>query len=778
MVNASDRHYLPPPSYHFAYTQRNMTDTSSASHMGLLHPIQADLGTHAGAGRLARLVMLLSSVVVATTVGAQSPATRDSVTATDSARKRVTSLGEVTVTATRTARDVFNAPSAVSVIDSATLRRRLPNTPVDAFRDLPGLDVTGVGTNQARPTIRGLGGQRILLLEDGLRLNNSRRQQDFGELPAIAGVTGIDRVEVVRGPASVLYGTDAIGGVVNLITAGLPSSGSDGVHGWAGFRYPTADKQQTPSAGLQGRIGSFAFRASGAYRDSRSYDAPSGSFGDIDLSDDARVNDTGVRDYSFNANAGWDVGRSQTIFARAERYTARNAGFGYVDNTALGATDAPTIQITYPDQDVSRYSLGWRALALGSPVADRVEVTTYLQNNTRHLDLDVFIPFGRGLPPTAGVTSQQRNWTDLRSIGFRAEATKLVGDRLLMTYGADAFRDHSDNTDSSLTVVTGFGPPQIRASNRPQIPNASFRSAGLFAQGDVRVVDRVSVILGARVQDVVAKTRETANLSDPLFESRDRTAVGTANLLVRATDGLNIIASVGRGFRSPNLVERFFEGATPEGSGYQARNLDLDPETSLNVDVGARWRRNGVFAEAFVFQNNVRDGITIEATGDSVNRLPAFRNVNVDRLRFRGLEMTAGARAFRTLDLTANFTRLQAKNVSDPNSPIGDTYSRKLVFDAGWRPIGDRLSLGYTLRHNGEQKDIAVGENPIGPVVPGFTVHDARAQVGLFERGRNRTSLAFALHNFTNELYAEFANASFFRPEPGRSLSTSIVVEF
>ena len=738
--------------------------------------------------RSAPVVMLAASGIMLIALGAsvapvfaQSRTAKDSAARADSARTRgkapVTSLGQVTITATRTAQDVFDAPSAVSVIDSATMHGKLPNTVVDAFRDLPGLDITGVGTNQARPTVRGLGGQRILLLEDGLRLNNSRRQQDFGELPAIAGLTGIDRVEVVRGPASVLYGTDAIGGVVNVITAGLPSA-SDGIHGWAGYRYSTADKQQTPSAGLQGRTGRFAFRASGAYRDTRSYDAPAGTFGDISLDRDVKVNDTGVRDYSYNALAGWDLGKSQSVFARAERYTARDAGFGYIANADLGATDAPSIQITYPDQDVSRYSLGWRARALGSAVADRAEITTYLQNNTRHLNLDVFIPFGSGLPATAGVSSQQRNWTDLRTVGLRAEAAKLIGDRVLLTYGADAFRDHSDNTDSSLTVVTGFGPPVRQASSRPQIPNATFRSAGLFAQTDVRIVDRVSLIVGGRVQDVLAETRETPNLDDPLVESRDRTAVGTANLLVRAAPGLNLIASAGRGFRSPNIVERFFEGATPEGSGYQLRNLDLDPETSLNVDLGARWRHADVFAEAFVFQNNVHDGIAIEATGDSVNRLPAYQNVNVDRLRFRGLEVTAGARVFDAIDLSGNFTRLEAENVSDPNSPVGDTYSRKAVFDAAWRPVGNRFSVGYTLRHNGDQKDVVVGTSAVGDVIPAFTVHDVRAQALLFDRGRNRTSLVLGVRNLTDELYAEFANASFFRPEPRRSLSTALVVEF
>jgi outer membrane receptor protein involved in Fe transport len=720
-------------------------------------------------------VIVLAAVAEGTLSAQASP---DSGARADSSRRRMTSLGQVTITATRTEKDVFNAPSAVSVIDSATLRRRLPNTPVDAFRDLPGLDVTGVGTNQTRPTIRGLGGQRILLLEDGLRLNNSRRQQDFGELPAIAGISGIDRVEVVRGPASVLYGTDAIGGVVNIISAGLPSLGSDGVHGWAGYRYSSADRQQTPSAGLEGRAGRFAFRASGAYRDTRPYDAPSGTFGDIDLANDVRVNDTGVRDYSYNAHAGWDLGRAQSVFARVEHYTARNAGFGYVANADLGATNAPTIQITYPDQDVQRFSLGWRAVSLGTPVADRVEVTTYLQDNRRHLNLDVFIPFGRGLPATAGVTSRQRNWTDMRTIGLRAEATKLIGGRVAMTYGADAFRDRSDNTDSSLTIVTGVGPTQTVASTRPQVPNASFRSAGLFAQADVRLADRLSVIVGARGQDVLAKTRSTPQVNDPIFESKDRTAVGTVNLLLRATEGLNLIGSVGRGFRSPNLVERFFQGPTPEGSGYQVRNPSLDPETSVNVDLGARWRRGGLFAEAFVFQNNVHDGIAIEATGDTVSRLPAYENVNVDRLRFRGVELAAGARAFRTFDLTANFSRVQSKNVTDPNSPVGATFARKLVFDAAWRPLANRLALGYTLRHNGEQKDIVVGGSPVGATLPAFTVHDVRAEAALFERGRNRTSFVVGVNNLTNELYAESANASFFRPEPRRSVSTAIVVGF
>ena len=119
----------------------------------------------------------------------------------DSSSQAASPLAAVTITATRSSTETFSVPQPVNVISMSAARERHFSTPVDLFRLLPGLDVTGVGSNQTRPQIRGQRGQRILLLEDGLRLNNSRRQQDFGELPALSGFTGIDRVEVVRGPS-------------------------------------------------------------------------------------------------------------------------------------------------------------------------------------------------------------------------------------------------------------------------------------------------------------------------------------------------------------------------------------------------------------------------------------------------------------------------------------------------------------------------------------------------------------------------------------------------
>src|ERR1043166_8910039 len=641
---------------------------------------------------------------------------------------KATPLTTLTVTATRSPTPLFRVANPVIVVDSNRLRHSLANGVSELLRKSPGLDITGTGANQGRPVIRGQRGQRILLLQDGIRLNNSRRQQDFGELPALVGLEAIERVEVVRGPLSVLYGTDAIGGVVNLITT-RPQYGGSGTHAAGSLmsRNSPGDQQHPPAGNILGHVGRFGYGISASYRDASPYSAPSGHFGNVTLSNDTKVMDTGVRDASYALEAGYGFTGQHNLSARFSRYDAKDAGFGFVDNTALGTPDAASVQIRYPNQTYDKLSLSYRGNALRLPLADRVEATLYGSWNERTLTLGVFAPFGPGTPPGAGVQVNSRNFTDIATIGYRAEATRIFG-RQILVYGMDFFRDRSDNTDSSTTTVVGFGPPQSQINDTALTPNASFRSAGFFAQGELAITDRLSATLGARWQDIVTRTRPTARISAPLVHSHDNTLVGSANLSYRILDGVNLIAAVGRGFRSPNLIERFFNGPTPEGSGFQQRNPDLKPETSVDGDLGVKLDRGRFYGEGFVFRNEVRNGIRIAATGHKVGPFDVFENVNVDKLRDTGIELYTQINLVAGFSTGGSFTHISSKDVLNPDNPVGDSYSSKLTGSLTWKePRRGRFWAEYALRHNGTRRDVALGNSPIGPVLPSFTVHSARA---------------------------------------------------
>ncbi len=680
---------------------------------------------------------------------------------------------DLNITATRAPRAGFDTPMSVTVLDDLRVRERQVNSAADLFLEVPGLDLDGVGTTQRQPIIRGLQGQRILLLEDGLRLNNSRRRQDSGEIPALVDPSTIERVEIVRGAASVLYGSDAIGGVVNLITREPPRAAPGSVvHGELGYRYSTVDNQSRPSATVFGRSGPVSFRLGGSYRSADAYEAPGGTFGNVSLAGDTRVRDTGVEDYTASGSLGYQFSNRHSAFAKYERYRAEQAGFGFVDPSVLGE-GLSTVRLVFPFQRFERYTVGYRGDELGLGPMDGAEVTAYLQDNERDFHTNVFTPFPPPAAPDAGVSIASRNFTDISTYGFRAEFKKVVAGRHVVTYGLDLYRDNSRNTDTTITTILGAGPPTPRVRDIPRLPDATFRSLGGFIQMAFSVGPRADLIIGGRYQDVRARTRPTPGLSDPLFADTDRNLVGSASMLYRATPTLSIVATVGRAFRSPNLVERFFNGPSPEGRGFWIRNLDLRAETSLNLEAGVRYRSGPVYLEGFVFRNTVYDAIRTVPTGNEVDGVTEFQNINIDELRIAGVELTATTRVGTRLTLGAGYAHVSPRVVNEPDVPLGDGYSHKLTGTVRYAWPDSRYWVEYAVRHNGRRDDVALGTSPVGNAIPAFTVHAIR---GGFSLGRQR--LTVSVTNLTNTLYAESPNVGFFRPEPKRSLALTWAVGF
>lgn len=718
--------------------------------------------------RSAPLRLLAAALLApAAAVSAQQPATDSTA--------RVVKLTPVGVTATRWETSVVRTAVPLLVIDSSVVRRELPNGVGDLFRNLPGVDVTGVGASQVRLMIRGQRGQRILLAEDGMRLNNARRQQDFGELSAITDINALQRVEVLRGPASVLYGTDAIGGVVNQLTLGVPARGRDGLSGTAFYRRNDADAQDAAHLRVAGREGRFGFALSSTQREAQDYLAPKGRFGDLTLRDDARVRDAGVRDANYAAQFAYDLSATQRVALRLSRYDARDAGFGYVDPRAWGDSSGVLVRLLYPDQTVDRAALTWTHTALGTALADRLAITVSDSRNDRTFRQAIDIPF----TPTAGMTIRTENVTAIRGLGLRAEATKVLAAGHVLTYGVDWFRDRSLNSDSSETYMYGFGPPSTQRSTTPNVPNATFSTGGVFAQGQFHLSPRLEIGAGIRGQSIGSRTQDTPGLPPDRAGVRasGSALVGQVNGQYAIREGLNFVVAVGRAFRAPNLIERYFEGATAEGNGYQMASPDLAPETSLNVDVGLKVRRDRFYAEVTVFDNAIRDGIRIAPQDTTIGGFPAYRNENVDRLRDRGVEALGEVRLPRGFSLLAYLTTLKSKNV-DSSNPVGDSYGSKVGGELGWRAASGRYGARYEVRHQGERKDIALAGSPVGTVLPAFTVQAVRGDVVLPSFGGVQPTLNLAVTNLANVLYAEASNTAFFRPEAARSVLLGLRFDF
>jgi outer membrane receptor protein involved in Fe transport len=708
---------------------------------------------------------------------------------------------ETTVTATGSERNVFDIATPVTVINEEKIEQKIAENPADLLREQPGVDVNGVGPNQIRPVIRGQRGLRVLFLEDGLRLNNPRRQADFGEVGGLVDLHKVRSLEVVRGPASVLYGSDAIGGVMNAISSEPAFEANSNFAGYVEGRYASAGELAGASVGVDAKAGRFTVRVGGTRRQSENYAAPAGRFGAIRLADGTRVLDTGIDDTRVWSSLAFAASASRTLRLRLSHYRAGEAGFGYVPAEEYGTTEEARVRILYPEQSFDRAVLSYNASALGELWADSTHVQLYYQSNERELANNIDIDIGPVAPgfPNSSVVANTLNFSDVDTWGLRADAVKVGGDgRHIVTYGLEATRDESFNTDFSTTTTTIRTPRgdsvNVSTDDIPNAPNATNTAFGLFAQDEISIGKRWSVTAGVRFNSVetTAETTRGWNVSSLGFS--DRTFVGALSARYQFDPHLSFLASWGEGFRAPNIIERLFNGPTPEGSGYQILNPALDSESSDNFDLGMKYARANAFMEAVAFRNEIRGGIIQAflsdeeiAALDPVTRAAieasraqfVVQQRNRARLRYDGVEIALGWRSTRGLVLGGNYTWIDAAQ-TDAVVP-GDNYSSKTFAYARYEPSRRNYWIEYHVRRNGSDDanfDPDAPVPPVGRTIPSFTVHGAGAGGRLFEMAGVAHELTAWVENLTDELYAEFSNATFFRPEPGRTVKVSYRMTF
>ena len=716
------------------------------------------------AAALAAGLLLSTSLLYAAPPSQEPPAQKPS--AQSDAPPEVRVSDEITVTATRSPRAVKDTPGEVSVISDTEIDHQLMTDAADLVRFEPGVyvdeDVTRLGLGGFN--IRGIGGNRVLTRIDGIPAGE---RFDFGPLAVPQYTLDLDAlksVEIVRSAGSALYGSDALGGVVSLITKDpadylLPGAPSR-VEGKAGYASRNHDRFEDAAAAV-GRE-----RWQGSLFVSRS-DA-----GELDNQGSVRTRDRArTAPNPQDANATNAIGKlvlapteSSSLKLTGEIY---RASVGTQVYTSQGVTVSPRSVVDESnfdaDDDKRRDRVSLEELVQGGgPLYDSLQWRLYLQRNDseQHTLEDI--------ATTAGGTTTQIARRGLLTfeqdgVGGELQLQKAAhrGGEHLFTYGLSYSRDRFDQLRDrrDRNVVTGqddvYPGPLVYPTK--YFPKSDVGELGAYVQDELSLAGgRVKLVPGLRYDRYTLDPDEhdsiylIGNAGIPAPAGLDDSTVSPRlGLVVQGTAWLSAFGQYARGFRAPAFSE-VNNGFTNFASGYTTLpNPDLKPETSDNVELGLRgnWRRGTLSLAAF--RNRYDDFIDTVVAGFSSEGLLEFQPQNVDRATISGVELRGEARLGESWTLRGSAARIRGTN-DTARQPLNSIAPASAVLGLGYaRPAGRWGGELVTTFTEGKGRDDVDSTTVAQYTPPGYEVVD----LTLFWDVTNNLSLRLGAFNLLDEKY-------------------------
>ncbi|MGG6268925.1 TonB-dependent receptor domain-containing protein [Leptolyngbya sp. AN03gr2] len=609
-------------------------------------------------------------------------------------------------------------PAAVEVKTEAELQRERPlaRSIVDNLQTVPGITVNRLGLLTGSLNIRGLTGERIGLLVDGERLPNRQFGPNFSTIDPFR----VERIEVLKGPASSIYGADAFGGVVNVITTtprpDRPFRVRTQLFGGGAAELTTNLEVQAPNIIVGG-----SFSTAGDARDGKGNLIPLG---------------TSYQSTSGYASGRIDLSRLDRLELRLDRtsqYDVDLAGFATPPESPFQITSA---QNAYQNRD--RYSLAY--INEGVPGGTSFAVRGYYQRFEDQTDLNnlLTIPgrtIGRGpfLPPIVVPAIQIPGASSSRGLtetfGFSAQANSSIGDAIL-TYGYDFSRDRGSSFD-------------LLNNQRGVLGTRTFN--GVFVQSAYTVIPNLTLAAGLRFDAFDSE-------ADNNQERNDSAVTFNVGSIYRLTDALALRANFAQGFRPPTLQLLF--GSNADGSffaptrGAIVANPDLNPERANNFDIGFEYQTRDVSARLGYFYNNISDFLGFnpivprQTTAGFATLETANKNVIL-----QGVEFSASYQFTRGWFLDGNLTYVSGRDTSGARLSQLEVFPFtalvRLRYDNG------RFNSFLQSRIYGGQGTVLLANNVEGEGSPAATVFDF--QIGY--RATRSTELTLTIENLFNADY-------------------------
>ncbi len=605
-------------------------------------------------------------------------------------RESPVDLGAVTVTATRSQELLRNVPLPLSITDAARLQRHTPVGVPDALEGEAGIALVRDGVWGTDVNIRGLGRSNVVTLVDGARIETATA--NAAGLSMI-DVSDVERIEVIRGAASTLYGTGATGGVVNVVTGEGRFSDGFRMRGVLNSSFNSVNDGSAGSLGLEAANDTWYLRLRGTLRSATDAETPEG-----------RLRDSRFHDRNISVSAGLRPHAQHELRARYQLFDARDVGI------PGGASFPPQASARYPDECRELMQAEYRAVQPGGALDELL-----LRFSHQRIDRNV------ELIPNPVVTTRPSAEHYMNAAFLQGSWTAAPHH---IVAGVDAWQREYDGrrlreNRTTNTVIADL-----------PLPNARFRSIGAFVQDEWSLPgDRLLLTLGARADQVHVENeagydllyiesngkRNDAPANRKLLwsaaESDDVSWGAHAGLLYRVLPELDATLNIARSYRAPSLEERFqyieLGGATYLG------DVALAAEKGSVVDLGLRLHDPRFSLRGNLFVNAMSDLVVDERRSDTL-----YVKGNVGEALLYGGELTAEWNPYAAFVVHAALSYVRGRDTGEdldlpqipPLSgrfglriPISGIATADLIVDATADQdavaIGEKRTPGHALLH-------------------------------------------------------------------------------
>ncbi|WP_379087433.1 TonB-dependent receptor [Pedobacter sp. UC225_65] len=653
---------------------------------------------------------------------------------------------EIVVTGTPHSANSKTNSLAVVTVSREKLSQSGGTNIIDAIAKVPGVSQVTTGGAISKPSIRGLGYNRVLTIVDGAREEAQQWGDEHGvEVDQFAAA----RIEILKGPASLLYGSDALGGVINIIDDLVPPSGE--FHGNFTTSYGTNNGLSASSLMLQGNSNGLVYRGRVSYKNAygfgyKGHTVPNSGFNETNVSGMVGLNKT----WGY---AHLSLSRFNTNVGLVENGPDDNGNYLDEDGNVISNSDARSRKLELPYQNINHYRAALNSnILLGG---GQLKTTLAFQRNIRKEfeeskdEPGLFLNLNSYTYDIKYSFANDGKWEPTIGVQGMHQTNANSGDEFLIP-------DYtSDNVGAFAYLKRNFSKGAINAGVRYDYKNIDGRD--LIADGE---------------QVFTAFNNKFSNVS------------GSLGFAFEIAKNLNFKGNVGSGFRAPNIAELGANGRHEGTFRYEIGNSNLKQETSLQFDLGLSYSLENVTLGLNAYSNRIYNYIypgnfNNETTpfvdeGGLSTVIPVYRFVQTDADLVGG-EASVDFHLIKSLHFENTFAYVKGTNrATDSPLPFipSASLNNELRFEPTIKGLKDSyVKVGLTNVFKQDRFDSFETETK------GYTLIDAGIGTSLKVKN-GKVNLWVTGQNLTNKLY--YNHLSRYKPagiyNPGRNISVGISV--